>query len=363
MTVPFIAFVVSSFFLGYGARYIHSRVRASSLELTLERRELEAHDTAARIIAKAEEKVSELERTTKQELSDITKRQEKREEHLIRKEELLDERQNSLSSETENVRAKIEEIKAIKAALDARAGSLDTKLAEVAGLSREEAYARMVKELEQRNESDLLARLRKLETASTDTFDDRARSLLTAAIHRIGNTLSPDIMTSTEDIKGKIIGREGRNIRAFEHASGVDVLIDEQPGAVTLSSFDPVRREIARVALEALIADGRIQPAKIEEVLEHARQNVAETVRRMGEKAAFEAGVPNLHPDLIKILGRLHFRTSYGQNVLWHSVEMAHIAAILAEEIGADVAIARAGALLHDNGKNVRSEGGRGGGE
>src|SRR3990167_4361934 len=232
MTVPFIAFVVSSFFLGYGARYIHSRVRASSLELTLERRELEAHDTAARIIAKAEEKVSELERA------------KKREEHLIRKEELLDERQNSLSSETENVRAKIEEIKAIKAALDARAGSLDTKLAEVAGLSREEAYARMVKELEQRNESDLLARLRKLETASTDTFDDRARSLLTAAIHRIGNTLSPDIMTSTveipsEDIKGKIIGREGRNIRAFEHASGVDVLIDEQPGAVPLSSFDP----------------------------------------------------------------------------------------------------------------------------
>ena len=361
MTFPFIAFVVSSFFLGYGARYIHSRVRASSLELTLERRELEAHDTAARIIAKAEEKVSELERATKQELSDITKRQEKREEHLIRKEELLDERQNSLSSETENVRAKIEEIKAIKAALDARAGSLDTKLAEVAGLSREEAYARMVKELEQRNESDLLARLRKLETASTDTFDDRARSLLTAAIHRIGNTLSPDIMTSTveipsEDIKGKIIGREGRNIRAFEHASGVDVLIDEQPGAVTLSSFDPVRREIARVALEALIADGRIQPAKIEEVLEHARQNVAETVRRMGEKAAFEAGVPNLHPDLIKILGRLHFRTSYGQNVLWHSVEMAHIAAILAEEIGADVAIARAGALLHDIGKTVSQE-------
>ena len=145
-------------------------------------------------------------------------------------------------------------------------------------------------------------------------------------------------------------------MRAFERATGVDVLIDETPGYIVLSSFDPIRREIAKVALEVLLKDGRIQPAKIEEAVEVARKEVAGIVRKMGEKAAYEAGVPNLHPDLISILGRLHFRTSYGQNVLWHSVEMAHMAAIIAEEVGADVAVARAGALLHDIGKTVSHE-------
>ena len=157
-------------------------------------------------------------------------------------------------------------------------------------------------------------------------------------------------------MKGKIIGKEGRNVRAFERATGVDVLVDESPGYIVLSSFDPIRREIARVALEKLLKDGRIQPAKIEEVVETARAEVAKIVRENGEKAAYEANVPNLHPDLLTILGRLHFRTSYGQNVLWHSVEMAHIAGVLAEEIGLDIGVARAGALLHDIGKTVSHE-------
>ena len=160
----------------------------------------------------------------------------------------------------------------------------------------------------------------------------------------------------SDDLKGKVIGKEGRNVRAFERATGVDVLIDETPGYIVLSSFDTIRREIARVAMENLLKDGRIQPAKIEEMVETARKEVATTVRKMGEKAAYDSNVPNLHPDLIMILGRLNFRTSYGQNVLWHSVEMAHIAAIIAEEVGADVAIARAGALLHDIGKAVSHE-------
>jgi ribonucrease Y len=169
------------------------------------------------------------------------------------------------------------------------------------------------------------------------------------------------VMTShieipSDDLKGKVIGKEGRNVRAFERATGVDVLIDETPGYIVLSSFDPIRREIARVAMENLLKDGRIQPAKIEEMVDTARKEVAGTVRKMGEKAAYDANVPNLHPDLIMILGRLHFRTSYGQNVLWHSVEMAHMAAIIAEEIGANVAVARAGALLHDIGKTVSHE-------
>lgn len=170
------------------------------------------------------------------------------------------------------------------------------------------------------------------------------------------NIMTANVELPSDDLKGKVIGKEGRNVRAFERATGVDVLIDETPGYITLSSFDPIRREIARTALEALLKDGRIQPAKIEECVEQARKEVAGTIRKMGEKACYEANVPNLHPDLVTILGRLHFRTSYGQNVLWHSVEMAHIAAIIAEEVGADVAVARAGALLHDIGKTVSHE-------
>jgi ribonuclease Y len=170
------------------------------------------------------------------------------------------------------------------------------------------------------------------------------------------NVMTAHVEIPSDDLKGKVIGKEGRNVRAFERATGVDVLIDETPGYIVLSSFDPIRREIARIALEALLKDGRIQPAKIEESVDTARREVATMVRKTGEKAAYEAGVPNLHPDLISILGRLHFRTSYGQNVLWHSVEMAHMAAIIAEEVGADVAIARAGALLHDIGKTVSHE-------
>jgi ribonuclease Y len=170
------------------------------------------------------------------------------------------------------------------------------------------------------------------------------------------SVMTSNVEIPSDDIKGKVIGKEGRNVRAFERATGVDVLIDETPGYIVLSSFDPIRREIARVALEALMKDGRIQPAKIEEAVEAARAEVSKMVRSMGEKAAYDANVPNLHPDLITILGRLHFRTSYGQNVLWHSVEMANMAAIIAEEVGADVSIARAGALLHDIGKTVSHE-------
>lgn len=347
--------------LGYAARYIHARLQKQSLELTLEKKLFAANEEAQRVIAKAEEKAETLEKETKQDLAERAERLEKTEARLIKKEELLDGRQITVDSETENVRTKIEEVKNLKTALDARAASLDSKIAEIAGLSREAAYTRMVEGLEKQNEADLLIRMRKLENVNTEKYDDQAKKILTAAIHRIGNTLHPDIMTATielpsEDMKGKIIGREGRNVRAFENAAGVDVLIDETPGAITLSSFDPVRREIARVAMVALIEDGRIQPAKIEEVLEKARTEVAEIVRTMGEKACFEAGVTNLHPDLVKIVGRLHFRTSYGQNVLWHSVEMAHIAAMIAEEVGADVSIARAGALLHDIGKTVSQE-------
>ena len=347
--------------LGYYLRYVHALSRKESIEISIKERVVEAEKSALKIIEKAEEKAEALEKEKKQEYKELEEKLEKTEERLIKKEELLDKRQTDTDTQIEEVRGKIEQIKEIKTRLEEREGEIDARIEAVAGLTKEEAYEKVVTRVEKEYETDLVARIQKLHIRGEEQFDELARNIITSAIHRIGNTLRVDIMSSTielpsDEMKGKIIGKEGRNVRAFERATGVDVLIDETPGHITLSSFDPVRREIARVALETLLADGRIQPAKIEEVVEKARAEVGTIVRKMGEKAAYEAGVPGLHPDLVKILGRLHFRTSYGQNVLWHSVEMAHIAAIIAEEVGADVAVARAGALLHDIGKTVSQE-------
>lgn len=346
---------------GYYLRHLHARSRLTSIEHDIKEKELKAEEKALAIVEKAEAKAEALEaefKTEKKEREDAIKHKEDR---LEKKEELLDERQITLDSEKEAVRSKIDEVKEIKGRLDERKNELDEKLEEIAGISQAEAYAHVCSKMQQQREEDLTVRLQKLHMQGDEQFDDQARNLLLAAIHRVGNTMPTDVMTASieitsDDIKGKIIGKEGRNVRAFERITGVDVLVDDTPGYIILSSFDPIRREIARVALESLIKDGRIQPAKIEESVEKARQEVAKMVKKMGEKASFEAGVPNLHPDLVTILGRLHFRTSYGQNVLWHSVEMAHIAGVIAEEVGADPAIARAGALLHDIGKTVSHE-------
>lgn len=346
---------------GYYLRYLHALSKKSSIELEIKQKSLEAEEKALKIVEKAEAKAEKIGEEAKQELKEKEEKNKHKEDRLEKKEEILDERQITLDSEKEAVREKIDQIKDIKARLDERKGELDVKLEEVAALSKDEAYELVIQKMETERAEDLSARIQKLSLIGEEAFEAKAQNILLAAMHRVGNNMPTNIMTSnvelpSEDLKGKVIGKEGRNVRAFERMTGVDVLIDDTPGYITLSSFDPIRREIARTALEVLLKDGRIQPAKIEEAVELARKEVSSTIRKMGEKAAYEAHVPNLHPDLLTILGRLHFRTSYGQNVLWHSVEMAHMAAIIAEEVGADVAIARAGALLHDIGKTVSHE-------
>jgi ribonuclease Y len=356
-----LAALLAGIAVGYFVRYIHALSKKNSIELELKQRKLDAEEKALGIIEDAENKAETIEQEAKANRKHLEEKLEQKEARLDKREEFLDERQIDIDSQKEALQTKIEQIKTIKTQLDERAASIDTTLETVAGLSKEAALAQLLKSVEEERADDLRARLEKLDRVGTEAYEEKATNLLLAAIHRIGNNLPSNIMTShveipSDDLKGKVIGKEGRNVRAFERATGVDVLIDESPGYVVLSSFDPVRREIARVAMEELIKDGRIQPARIEEVVDKARQEVAKTIKKMGEKAAYEAQVPNLHPDLITILGRLHFRTSYGQNVLWHSVEMSHIAAIIAEEVGADVAVARAGALLHDIGKCVSQE-------
>lgn len=346
---------------GYYFRYLHALSMKRSIELDIKERKIETEKEIIEIIEKAEQRATAIEQEAKTERKNQEEKLSQKETHLLKREEMIDSRQIDLEAKTELVQTKIIEVKSIKTQLDERRNEIEKKIEEVAGLTAEQALERLVTKVEIEHSEDLRTRIEKLDRAGTEAFEAQAQNILLAAIHRVGNNIPTNVMTShveipSDDLKGKVIGKEGRNVRAFERATGVDVLIDETPGFIVLSSFDPIRREIARVALEALLKDSRIQPAKIEEAVETARKEVASIVRKMGEKAAYEANVPNLHPDLVMILGRLHFRTSYGQNVLWHSVEMAHMAAIIAEEVGADVAIARAGALLHDIGKTVSHE-------
>lgn len=360
VSLAFGALVIGIAF-GYYLRYLVALGKKTSLEIELKERILKAEEQALKIVEKAESKAERIEAEAKAELKEREDKIAYREDRLEKKEELLDERQIALDSEKEAVREKIEEVKNLKTRLDDRKHELDLKLEEIAGLTKEDAYERIIAKVEAERAADLAARIQKLDHAGEEVYEAKANNLLLAAIHRLGNNMPTNVMTAnvelpSDDLKGKVIGKEGRNVRTFERMTGVDVLIDDTPGYITLSSFDPIRREIARIALEMLLKDGRIQPAKIEECVETARKEVASVVRKMGEKAAYDADVPGLHPDLITILGRLHFRTSYGQNVLWHSVEMAHLSAMIAEEVGADVAVARAGALLHDIGKTVSHE-------
>jgi ribonuclease Y len=346
---------------GYFVRYLHAQGKKNSIEIEIKEREIEAEKKALAIIEEAEKKAENTLNEAKAERKHLEEKLEQKEERLNKREEFLDDRQIDIDSQKELLQGKVEQIKSIKTQLDARADEVNKKIEEVSGLTKDEAYNELLRKVESERAEDLRSRLEKLDRLGEEHYEQKAQNILLAAIHRAGNTVSPNLMTAhieipSDDLKGKVIGKEGRNVRAFERATGVDVLIDESPGYIVLSSFDPIRREIARVALEALLKDGRIQPAKIEEEVDKARIEVAKIVRSMGEKAAYDANVPNLNTDLLTILGRLHFRTSYGQNVLWHSVEMAHIAGIIAEETGANVAVARAGALLHDIGKTVSHE-------
>lgn len=346
---------------GYFLRWIVSLGKRGSMELQIKQMMLEAKEDAARIAEDAERKAEKIISERTAELKEREGDLKKTEERLVRKEELLDKRQGDLDEDADKLKEKATRVKELRDQAESLVNERETALQKVAGLSVEEAKEALIKQVEHTYEEDINVRLQKLERAGTDKYEKRAQEILTTAIHRIGNNLQSDVISTTvalpnDEIKGKIIGKEGRNIRAFEHAAGVDVIVDDTPGAITISSFDPVRRQVARVALENLIIDGRIQPAKIEEVVEKAREEINVIIKKRGEEAAFEAGVHNLDPKLLIVLGRLHFRTSYGQNVLAHSVEMSHVAAMIAEEIGANVQVARAGALLHDIGKAVDHE-------
>jgi ribonuclease Y len=347
--------------VGYVLRLLIALGQRGSLELEVKQRLLEARERANRILKEAEERAEEIEAEREGPIHEREERLTKTEERVLKREEFLDESARKLATQAETVRARENEVanlrkEAEKLILEERA-----QLEKVANLSEEEARKRLLEQLEKTQETAILSRIQKLEANGRKRLEEKAQNILVSAIHRLGNSVNSEVMTlsvtiPSEEIKGKVIGKEGRNIKAFERATGVDVIIDDAPDKITLSSFDPLRRHVAKVALEKLIVDGRIQPAKIEETVEQTKAEVEEMIKQKGEEAAYEAGVVGLDPRLITLLGRLYFRTSYGQNVLQHSVEMAHLSSMLAEELGADAEIARAGALLHDIGKAVDHE-------
>ena len=282
------------------------------------------------------------------------RRLQQKEENLDHKTEMIEKKEEALAQKHAAMDKEQEEIKLIKR-------SQTEMLERISGFTADQAKDYLIAQVESEVTHETALKIKEIEARAKDEADQRAREIVATAIQRCAADHVAEITVSVvplpnDEMKGRIIGREGRNIRTLETITGVDLIIDDTPEAITVSSFDPVRREVARLALEKLIADGRIHPTRIEDMVEKARREVDHTIKVEGERAAFETGVHNLHPEIIKLLGRQKYRTSYGQNVLNHSIEVAHIAGLLASELGVDVTLAKRAGLLHDLGKSVDHE-------
>ncbi len=347
--------------VGYYLRLIISLGKKGSMELEIKEMLLAAKEESKKITAEAETKATKALADARVENKEKEDKARQTEDRLIKKEDLLDKRQTDIDKEVEMIKQRIAEIKTIREKADKLELDRLSALEKIAQLSATDAKEQLFKLIEKQSAEDMLVRMNKLDTQGEEMLDKKAKDILAISIQRLASSVSQDVMSTiveipSDDVKGKIIGKEGRNIKAFERITGVEVMVDDTPGAITISSFDPVRRHTARIALLELIKDGRIQPAKIEAIVEKAKQDINKTIKEKGEAAAYECGVLGLDPRILLILGRLHFRTSYGQNVLQHSVEMAHIAGMIAEELGANVQVSKAGALLHDLGKALDHE-------
>lgn len=312
--------------------------------------ELEAQEKALKIIEEAKRE----ENQRRKEINDLQHRLEQRENSFSQKLLDLQDKQQKLYdkvNEVQEIKEKIKEIKEEQLA----------KLEKIAQLNQEEAKGILIKNIEERYAADLVIRMNKLQNEASEAIDDKAKHLLAGAMQRLVSGYTPELTTTTVDLpsdemKGRIIGREGRNIKSIEQLTGVEIIVDDTPNAITISGFSLIRRHVAKKTLDYLIKDGRIHPTKIEEAVETAKKEISLDIKRAGEEAMYEVGVTGFDPKLVQILGRLKYRTSYGQNALRHSIEVAHLSALLAEELGADVTIAKKGGLLHDIGKAVDHE-------
>jgi len=350
---------------GYLGRKALAEARMASAEDAAKRLVEDAKRDADRVkreaVIEAKEEAIRQKNDAEREIRDRRNEVQSREKRLSQREETLDRKSESLEKKDETLRGREKDIDKLESDVEQVKARQLSELERISALDREQAKAILMKHVEDESRQEAAALVRAIEIEAKEDGDKKARDIVSLAIQRcaadhVAETSVSVVALPNDEMKGRIIGREGRNIRAFETLTGIDLIIDDTPEAVILSGFDPVRREVARVALEKLIADGRIHPARIEETVEKANKEVEVRIREEGEQAAFEAGVAGLHPEIIKLLGRLRFRTSYGQNVLRHSLEVTHLAGAMASELGANAAIAKRAGLIHDIGKAVDHE-------
>ena len=333
--------------LGYFARQSIARRDWKTIEAKIQKR-----------IQKAKEEASQIFEEAKKERDEKRRELSKTEEILLRRESILDRKISGFEIEQKEFREKVEKLKRIKEDLENLRTEALENLERIAGLNKEKAKTELFTNLEKEYQKEILEKMRKLEAEGEESFEKRAKEILATSIQKYALSQVQEITTSTislpnEEIKGRIIGKEGRNIRTLERLTGIEIVVDETPETAVISGFDPIRREIAKSALEKLIKDGRIQPARIEEKVEEAKKEINSKIKEAGEAAIYELGLVGLDPRLIHLLGRLKFRTSYGQNVLLHSIEVAYLAEALADEIGANSLICKKAGLFHDIGKAV----------
>lgn len=344
--------------LGYYARQSIAKKKIGTIEETLQKRLQKTKEEAQTILSEAREKAQKILEAAKEETNQRHSELLKTEKLLLRREYVLDRKISDFELKQKEFQEKIEKLKEIKKDLEKLKTQAVENLERISRLKKEEARKELLKNLEKEYQKEILEKIKKLEEEGRERFERRAKEILATAIQKCAISQAQEITTTifslpSEEIKGRIIGKEGRNIRALEKLTGVEIVIDETPEVVVISGFDPIRRQIAKLALEKLIQDGRIQPARIEEKVEEAKREISDQIREAGEGAVYEMGLLGVEPKLIQLLGRLKFRTSYGQNVLLHSMEVAYLAQALAEEIGADALVCKKAGLFHDIGKSV----------
>jgi len=347
--------------VGFMARRLVASNSVKHAESYAQRLEAEARAKQKEIVLEGKDEALHLRRAAEEEAREQRATHQRTERRLLDREEALDRKTAALEEQALALNARAEGLEVEVTRLNELKQRQLVELERVSGLSAMDARQSLIRQVEDEARAEAQHRVREIERHASEEGDERARRILTTVMQRIAADHTSEatitvVALPNEEMKGRIIGREGRNIRALEQATGVDLIIDDTPEAVVLSGFDPVRREVARMALTKLISDGRIHPGRIEETVAKARQELEVVMRQAGEQAAYDAGVPGLHPELIKLIGRLKYRTSYGQNVLNHCVETARLAGLLAAEIGANVAESKKGGLLHDIGKAVDHE-------
>ncbi len=342
--------------LGYFARQSIAKRDHKALETKVQKRIDHAKKRSKEIVVEAKEKYAELIESARKETEEKSEELFKREKFLLKRENSLDEKVSDYDKKEKVFNQKVKRLKEIKEEIDKMQERAERDLMKIAGMSKEEAQNELYDILEKEYEGDILERIMKLEKEGSDRYLNRAKEILSSVIQKYASSQVQDLTTSNvslpdDEIKGRIIGKEGRNIKTLEKLTGVEVIVDDTPETVIISSFDPIRRQIAKIALEKLIFDGRIQPARIEEMVERAEEEVSDQIKKAGEAAVYEAGIIDLDPKVVSLLGRLHFRSSYGQNVLSHSLEVSFLAGALANEVGANVSVCKKAGLLHDIGK------------